>query len=63
MYIQNKIKHFFSLGPLAFVWPANQSRNTRDLIFPQQKTSLLSPDVCKNSGDGSSPPYLLGLDE
>jgi len=46
-------------GPLAFVWPANQSRNTRDLIFPQQKTSLLSPDVCKNSGDGSSPPYLL----
>ena len=45
-------------GPLAFVWPANQSRQARDLISPGLKTSLLEPDhVCDDHGD--SPPYLL----
>lgn len=42
-------------GPIAFVWPSNQSRNARHLIFPEEKTSLLSSPVC----GGSSPPYLL----
>ena len=49
-------------GPLAFVWPANQSRSARDLIYPDIRTSLLNPDICGARSNNSSPeqnPYLL----
>ena len=43
------------LGPIAFVWPSNQSRNTHDLIFPEDQTSILTSAVC----EAATPPYLL----
>lgn len=46
-------------GPLAFVWPANQSRSARDLIFPERKTTILNTEVCKHNAGSSSSPYLL----
>jgi len=48
-------------GPLAFVWPENQTRSTRHLVRPDQVTTLLKPlDLCspRNSTSGSDP-YLL----
>jgi len=48
-------------GPLAFVWPENQTRSTRHLVRPDQVTTLLKPsNLCKpgNSTSGSEP-YLL----
>ena len=50
------MEHYYHLGPIAFVWPSNQSRNTPDLIFPEDQTSILSPAVCQ---DSRTPPYLL----
>ena len=41
-------------GPVAFVWPHNQSRNARHLISPEEETSLLTSSVCSQSS-----PYLL----
>jgi len=46
-------------GPLAFVWPANQSRSARDLIFPERKTTILNTEVCTHNAGSSSSPYLL----
>ena len=47
-------------GPLAFVWPANQSRNSRELILPDQVTTLLSPEVCRASNTSKEAhPFLL----
>ena len=37
------------------MWPSNQSRNTPDLIFPEDQTSILTSAVCQ----ASTPPYLL----
>ena len=37
------------------MWPSNQSRNTPDLIFPEDQTSILSSAVC----EGVPAPYLL----
>jgi len=48
-------------GPVAFVWPENQTRSTRHLVRPDQVTTLLKPSsLCspKNSTSGSDP-YLL----
>ena len=42
-------------GPLAFVWPHNQSRSARHLILPEETTSILTSSVCSHS----APPYLL----
>ena len=49
------------VGPLAFVWPANQSRNARDLISPERKTTILNTEVCASTSSttDSSAPYLL----
>lgn len=46
-------------GPLAYVWPANQSRAARDLISPLAVTSLLSPAAVCNSSAPATAPYLL----
>lgn len=47
-------------GPLAFVWPANQSRSAKDLIFPERKTTIFNTEVCTHkAGSSSSSPYLL----
>ena len=47
-------------GPLAFVWPVNQSRNARELILPDQQTTILSPEVCRASNTSSEAhPFLL----
>ena len=47
-------------GPLALVWPANQSRNTRELILPDQRTIILSPEVCRASNTSAEAhPFLL----
>ena len=44
-------------GPLAFVWPVNQSRSAGDLISPHLDTTILSPhSVCSSN---SSQPYLI----
>ena len=47
-------------GPLAFVWPVNQSRNARELILPDKRTTILTPDVCRASNTSKEAhPFLL----
>jgi len=47
-------------GPLAFVWPVNQSRNARELILPDKRTTILTPDVCRASNNSKEAhPFLL----
>lgn len=44
-------------GPVAFVWPENQTRSARELVRPDAVTTILSPTgLCTN---GTTPPYLL----
>ena len=45
-------------GPVAFVWPENQTRSAKELVRPGAVTTLLHPaGLC--STNSSSPPYLL----
>lgn len=45
-------------GPVAFVWPENQTRSARQLVRPDVVTTLLSPTSVCNS-NLTSAPYLV----
>lgn len=47
-------------GPMAFVWPENQTRSTRQLVRPDLVTTLISPtSVCNSNLTMETPPYLV----
>ena len=46
-------------GPIAFVWPSNQSRNARELVQPDKVTTILSPTTICSSNSSLVDPYLL----
>ena len=46
-------------GPVAFVWPENQTRSARQLVRPEAVTTLISPSAICPSAEGTAPPYLL----
>lgn len=46
-------------GPVAFVWPENQTRSARQLVRPGAATTLISPSAICPSPEGTAPPYLL----
>ncbi|XP_023321147.1 beta-1,3-galactosyltransferase 1 isoform X2 [Eurytemora carolleeae] len=45
-------------GPLAYVWPTNQTRDTSAYIHPSTISTIIQPKIC-NSSDPTSFPYLL----
>ena len=46
-------------GPIAFVWPSNQSRNARQLVQPEKVTTIIKPYGICNSNSSTTEPYLL----
>ena len=50
-----KSTEFDSFPAIAFVWPANQSRNATDLLETDRSTTLIWPSgVCQTSQDSSN---------
>jgi len=45
-------------GPIAFVWPSNQTRDIRTLVVSSTISTVIRPQVC-DPDDTSSFPYLL----
>merc|ERR1740129_1262846 len=53
------ILHEKHKGPIAFVWPLNQTRDVATLVQLNRPTTVLAPPgMCSNDSD-STPPYLL----